>query len=155
MLARRFKPAPRPLGSPGWRLNRVDHWLYDRYQLGVLGRSQVRAAVLGGKELRGPLREAARALATAMLAGQIGGLYRRAGWIVIGSGVLIISTTVVAAVVSDDYVVILAAAVGLPQLARGVVLQTKISKGIRQACQLNQPPAAQQTGSRLSQDGAE
>ena len=77
LRSRTLKPPREPYGSPVPKLDRVDRWLYDQYQLGNLDRSRVRQSVIDGRELSEPaLRHAAHGLAAAMLAGQVGVLAR-------------------------------------------------------------------------------
>jgi hypothetical protein len=119
-LARHLKPPRQAIGGPGPRFDRVDHWLYDRYRLGVADRSRVLNAVLGGQELHEqPLRQAAHGLAAAMLAGKVGILYRWAGWIRICSGVALIITGVTVAITQDNYAIMIIALAGVPQLVWG------------------------------------
>jgi hypothetical protein len=137
-LSRNLKPPRQPLGGPGPRFDRVDRWLYDRYQLGVVDRWRVREAVLAGRELHEhPLREAAHSLAAEMLAGRIGGFYRRAGWIRIGSGLLVVVTAVVVAVIRIDYPIVVVALVGLPQLVLGGLYQKVVRERVERAHHLN------------------
>lgn len=137
-FSRNLKPPRQPLGGPGPRFDRVDRWLYDRYQLGVVDRWRVREAVLSGRECdEHPLREAAHSLAAEMIAGRVGGFYRRAGWIRIGSGLLIVTTVVAVAVIRHRYAIIPVALVGLPQLALGGYYQKVVRERVERAHRLN------------------
>lgn len=137
-FTRKLKPPRQPLGGPGPRFDRVDRWLYDRYQLGVMDRWQVRDAVLSGRELHEhPLREAAYNLAAEMLAGRVGWLYRRAGWIRIGAGLLVVVTATVIAVIRNDYVIVVIALAGVPQLILGGLYEKHVRERVEQAHRLN------------------
>lgn len=67
LLSRSLGPPKRVLGGPVPG-DRTDHWLYDRFHLGVLDRSRVRQAVFTGRALDEPeLRRAACGLAADIL----------------------------------------------------------------------------------------
>jgi hypothetical protein len=101
-------------------------------------RSRVLNAVLDGQELHGQLhRQAAHCLAAAMLAGKVGVLYRRAGWIRICSGLCVVGSVLAAVVAQHNYVIMAAAVVGLPQLVLGWRYQRAIRGRIEQAHRLN------------------
>lgn len=142
-LTRNLKPPRQAVGGPGPRFARVDHWLYDRYRFGVMDRSRVLNAVLGGQELSDqPHRQAAHCLAAAMLAGNLGILYRRAGWIRICSGLGVAGAFLGAAVAERNYAImaaaVLAAAVlGVPQIVLGWQYQRAIRGRVEQAHRLN------------------
>lgn len=137
-LTRNLKPPRQAVGGPGPRFARVDHWLYDRYRFGVMDRSRVLNAVLGGQELSDqPHRQAAHCLATAMLAGKVGILYRRAGWMRICSGLGVAGSVLAVAVAQDNYAIMAAAVIGVPQIVMGSMYQKAIRGRVEQAHRLN------------------
>jgi hypothetical protein len=138
-VTRKMKAPKQVMGGPGPRFERVDNWLYSKYRFGTMDRWRIRDAVLAGQELHEPpLREAAHSLAAAMLAGEVGTLYQRIGWIRTCSGLAVMVAAVVAAVMKDDYVIIAAGLAGLPQLGLGWQHQRTVRRHVEQACRLNE-----------------
>ena len=114
LRSRNLKPPREPYGSPIPRLARLDHWLYDRYQLANLDRSRVMQAVIEGRELAEPrLRQAAHGLAAAMLSGEVGAVTSRKKRIYLGADLCLIAVIVVVALVTGKYGMLAPAVVGL------------------------------------------
>ena len=84
-----------------------------------------------------PLRQAAHGLAGDMLAGKVGTVYRRAGWMRICSGSMMTITAIVVAVTQHSYAVIAVVLVGAPQLVMGWLFQKGIRRRVEQAHRLN------------------
>jgi len=101
LRSRNLTPPRELYDGPIPKLNRADRWLYDRYQLGNLDRSRIRQAVIEGRELsEPPLREAARGLAAAWLAGEAGWLTRKKERICLGADLCLMTVVLVVAIVT-------------------------------------------------------
>jgi len=138
-FSRDLKPPRQPMGGPGPRFDRVDRWLFDRYQLGVLDRWRVRQAVFDGRTLSEPvLRGAAHDLATDVLVGKVGGFVRRGGWILIAEGAFIVAAAIVVTVIRNDYAFLAPVLVGLPQLVLGEMSRRRTRQALERARQLNE-----------------
>jgi hypothetical protein len=116
LRSRNLKPPREPYGSPVPKLDRLDRWLYDRYQLGNMERSRIRQAVIEGRELDEPrLRQAAHGLAAALLAGEVGGLTRKKERIYLSADLGLMAVILVVAILTAKYSM-------LASLVFGVVL---------------------------------
>jgi hypothetical protein len=104
LRSRNLKPPREPYGSPIPGLARLDHWLYDHYQLANLDRSRVMQAVIEGRQLTEPrLRQAAHGLATAMLSGEAGVVTSRKQRVYLGADLCLMAVIVVVALVTGKY----------------------------------------------------
>jgi hypothetical protein len=99
-------PRPRPLGVPGPHADPIDRWLFDRYRLGELDRSQVRQAVFvqGRKPGQPALTEAVRGLAAEIISGRLRTprLRRWWSWLYVALGVLIFANGIAERLVSHS-----------------------------------------------------
>lgn len=97
-LARNLKPPRLPLGRPLRTDSRIDHWLFERYRLGVLDRGKVYNAVLVKGLLPSDpvLIEPARGLATELLSARLpfprlwwlGGIHLATGIVICAGGLV-------------------------------------------------------------------
>jgi hypothetical protein len=114
LRSRNLKAPREPSGSPIPKLDRVDRWLYDRFQLGNLDRSRIRQALIEGRELSEPaLRQAAHDLAGAMLAGEVGSLTRKKERIMLGAGLCLMAAVLAVAIVTGKYEMLPTVVIGL------------------------------------------
>lgn len=136
-----MKPPHEPYGSPIPRLNRVDRWLYEHYQLGMMDRSRVSQAVAEGRELTEPrLREAARGLADARLIGQVGSVTRKTTWIMVGADGCLLVAGLAVALGTGRYGMLEPVIFGVPLMALAVRQSKRDRERAERARQLNAGP---------------
>ena len=138
LRSRNLKPPREPYGSPIPKLDRVDRWLYDQYQLSNVDRSRARQAVIEGRELSEPrLRQAAHGLAAAMLTGQVGSLTRKKERILIGADLGLMVAIVVAAIVTRKYTMLPPVLAGVALLPLAARTWTRDRQRVERAQRLN------------------
>ena len=138
LRSRTLKPPREPFGSPIPKLDRVDRWLYDQYQLGNLDRSRISQAVIEGRELSEPaLRHAAHGLAAAMLTGQIGSLSRSKERKLLGAVLALMIAIIAAAVATGRYAMLVPAVAGLALLPLSARMWKRDRQRVERAHQLN------------------
>ena len=138
LRSRTLKPPREPYGSPVPKLDRVDRWLYDQYQLGNLDRSRVRQSVIEGRELSEPaLRHAAHGLAAAMLAGQVGVLARSKERMVLGTAMALMIVIVAVAAAMGRYAMLVPGVAGLALLPLSARMWNRDRQRVERAHQLN------------------
>lgn len=136
--SRTLKPPREPYGSPIPKLDRVDRWLYDQYQLGNLDRSRVSQAVMEGRELSEPaLRHAAHGLAAAMLTGQVGILARSRERKLLGAVVGLMTTIIAVAAATGKYAMLVPGVAGLALLPLSARMWKRDRQRVERAHQLN------------------
>ena len=132
------RPSQSPAG-PRPRLDRVDRWLYDRYPLRMAERWRVRQAVLDGRELSEPsLRQAAHDLAAALLTGQVGGISRKAMWMMLAADGCLIAAILAFALVTSRYSMLSSVIIGLPLMAAAIRSFIRTRQRVERAHLLNQ-----------------
>lgn len=138
LRSRTLKPPREPFGSPIPKLDRVDRWLYDQYQLGNLDRSRISQAVIEGRELSEPaLRHAAQGLAAAMLTGQVGILSRSKERILLGAALGLMIAIVAVAVATGRYAMLVPGVAGLALLPLSARMWKRDRQRVERAHQLN------------------
>ena len=129
---------PGALRQPVPKLDRVDRWLYDQYQLGNLDRAQITQAVIEGRELTDPrLRPAAHGLAAAMLTGQVGVLTRRTERKLLGAVLGLIIAIAAVAVATGKFAMLVPVATGVALLPVSARMWTRDRRRVEGAHQLN------------------
>jgi len=141
LRSRSLKPPREPYGSPvpkPDRVDRVDRWLYDQYQLGNLDRAQINQAVIEGRELTDPrLRPAAHGLAAAMLTGQVGVLTRRTERKLLGAVLGLMIAIAAVALASGKFTILVPAVTGVALLPVSATMWTRDRRRVERARQLN------------------
>jgi hypothetical protein len=138
LRSRTLKPPREPYGSPIPKLDRVDRWLYDQYQLGNLDRSRITQAVLEERELTEPrLRPAAHGLAAAMLTGQVGTLARSKERKLLGAVLGLVVAIAAVAVATGRCTMLVPAVTGVALLPVSAWLWKWDGKRVERARQLN------------------
>ncbi len=139
LRSRTLKPPREPYGSPIPKLDRVDRWLYDQYQLGNLDRSRITQAVLEGRELTEPrVRPAAHGLAAAMLTGQVGTLARSKERKLLGAVLGLMIAIAAVAVATGRYAMLVPAVTGVALLPVSARMWKRDRKRVERAHQLNE-----------------
>jgi Flp pilus assembly protein TadB len=138
LRSRSLKPPREPYGSPVPKLDRVDRWLYDQYQLGNLDRAQITQAVIEGRELTHPrLRPAAHGLAAAMLTGQVGVLTRRTERKLLGAVLGLMIAIAAVALATGKFTILVPAVTGVALLPVSARMWTRDRRRVERARQLN------------------
>jgi Flp pilus assembly protein TadB len=138
LRSRSLKPPREPYGSPVPKLDRVDRWLYDQYQLGNLDRAQITQAVIEGRELTDPrLRPAAHGLAAAMLTGQVGVLTRRTERKLLGAVLGLMIAIAAVALATGKFTMLVPAVTGVALLPVSARMWTRDRRRVERARQLN------------------
>ena len=138
LRSRSLKPPREPYGSPVPKLDRVDRWLYDQYQLGNLDGAQINQAVIEGRELTDPrLRPAAHGLAAAMLTGQVGVLTRRTERKLLGAVLGLMIAIAAVALATGKFTILLPAVTGVALLPVSARMWTRDRRRVERARQLN------------------
>jgi hypothetical protein len=138
LRSRTLKPPREPYGSPIPKLDRVDRWLYDQYQLGNLDRSRISRAVIEGRELIEPmLRPAAHGLAAAMLTGQVGSLTHSKERKLLGAALSLMIAIIAVAVATGRYAMLVPALAGLALLPLSARTWKRDRQRVERAHQLN------------------
>lgn len=141
LRAQTMKPPHEPYGSPFPRLNRVDRWLYEHYQLGLMDRSRVSQAVAEGRELTEPrLREAARGLADARLTGQIASVTRKTTRTIVVADGCLFAAILAVALGTGKYGMLAPLIFGGPMMALAVKQSKRGRERAERARQLNEGP---------------
>jgi hypothetical protein len=138
LRSRTLKPPREPYGSPIPKLDRVDLWLYDQYQLGNLDRSRIVQAVIEGRELSEPaLRHAAHGLAAAMLTGQVGILARSKERQLLGAALILMIAIIAVAAATGKYAMLVPGVAGLALLPLSARMWKRDRQRVERAHQLN------------------
>jgi hypothetical protein len=138
LRSRTLKPPREPYGSPIPKLDRVDLWLYDQYQLGNLDRSRIVQAVIEGRELSEPaLRHAAHGLAAAMLTGQVGILARSKERQLLGAALILMIAIIAVEAATGKYAMLVPGVAGLALLPLSARMWKRDRQRVERAHQLN------------------